>query len=45
MEGWADRRAVYLADLERLPAYLAAFAAGIQHGQDQLHRDQLPQLP
>jgi len=47
----SDRRAAYLADLERpqeLPAYLAAFAAGIQHGQDQLqrlHRDQLPQAP
>ena len=47
----SDRRVAYLADLERpqeLPAYLAAFAAGIQHGQDQLqrlHRDQLPQLP
>jgi hypothetical protein len=42
-----DRRAAYFAELERpneLPAYRAAFSAGLIHGRDQrdLHKDQLP---
>jgi hypothetical protein len=47
----SDRRAAYFAELERpneLPAYRAAFSAGLMHGRDQrdrLHRDQLPPPP
>jgi len=42
------RKQVYFTDLGRpneLPGYYAAFAVGIQHSRDHLHRDQLPPPP